>query len=54
MKPHSKLGLKKFFPNVADMAKKGERGMEGVGVRKCTERVFVEVREACFEDEYRD
>ena len=52
MKPHSKPGLKKFFPNIPDMAKKGERGMERVGVGKRTERVFVEVRETCFEDEY--
>ena len=30
MRPHSKMGLKKFFPNVPDVAKKGERGMERV------------------------
>jgi hypothetical protein len=51
MNPHSKSGLKKFFPNVPDIAGKYEREMD----RECgkrTERLFVEVRAACFEDEY--
>jgi hypothetical protein len=54
MKPHSKSGLKKFFPNIPDMAVcigRGER--EGLGGRgKRTERVLVEIRASCFEDEH--
>ena len=47
------MGLKKFLPNVPDVAKKGERRMERVEWVNAL-RVFVEVREDCFEDEYRD
>ena len=56
MKPHSKSGLKKFFPNVPGMAacvEKGERKTQRKDGER-TERVLVEIRASCFEDEHRD
>jgi len=57
MKPHSKSGLKKFFPKVPDMAAYSgavstTHLREGEG--KHTDRFFVEIRASGFEDEYRD
>ena len=56
MKPHSKSGLKKFFPNVPDMAAcigKDERKIQRKGGGR-TERILVEIRASCFKDEHRD